>query len=541
MLNFWTRNKREIIAFLLLFAALLLRMSWFGFSYNMQIDDYIHYRVLAEGSDPVQICIEKGLFTSRPLAGLLDLAFWGRFPAFLGSVLLCILYAASGVLFLKLFSGLFGTGCFFLTVYALLPLGFEGTYWHAAATRIIPALFFTALAITELARFVETKKKLWLLTFLVWSLLSFCFYEQTLVLSLALSLMLTLVWLLQKKRHALWGLSVFAPVGVYAVVTKYFSTLADGQLASRMNLILPNDPTFFTTHMESLLNQLDAVFLDGGWLTMSRGFVRGLELIVSEGLWAAVLIPVFAAGVYLLLRRSGPDTVKLGWIEPVFAILAAVAPLTPFVILAKPWICLRSAVPSFLGLALLADWLARLILRKRTAAWTALFAAVCMVASVSELYDYHSVARTNEQVAEAILSADEEYDFTGKVGILSLNQLYTEEQNYLYRDHVMSAHASDWALTGLVRYYARLPEIDFTPVPLATDAEAFWYTWSKPTKNLDNFGTLLLYDHASGTMEPLTARRGEGEEWFLYDAAGALRGRVWEESKDLGMIEFYNE
>lgn len=541
MLNFWTRNKREIVTFLLLFAALFLRISWFGFSYNLQIDDYIHYRVLAEGADPVQICIEKGLFTSRPLAGLLDLVFWARFPAFLGSVLLCILYAASGVLFRKLFSGLFGTGWFFLTVYALLPLGFEGTYWHAAATRIVPALFFSAMAMTELARFVETKKKLRLLPFLVWSMLSFCFYEQTLVLSLALSLMLTLVWLLQKKWHALWGLTVFAPVGVYAAVTRYFSTLADGQLAGRMNLILPNDPTFFTTHLDSLTNQLKAVFLEGGKLTMTRGFVRGLELIVSEGLWAAVLIPVLAVGVYLLLRRFSSETVSLGWMEPIFGILAFIAPLTPFVILAKPWLCLRSAVPSFLGLALLADWLVRLILRKRTAALTAIFAAVCMIASVSELYDYHSVAQTNEQVAAAILSADEAYDFTGKVGIVGLNQLCTQEQNYRYRDHVMSAHASDWALTGLVRYYARQPEIDFTPVPLATDAEAFWYTWSKPAKNLDNFGTLLLYDHARAALEPLTAERGEGEEWFLYDESGTLRARVWEESKDLGMIEFFNE
>ena len=541
MLNYWNRNRREIIAFLLLFTALLLRISWFGFSYNLQLDDYIHYRDLAAGTDPVQVCIEKGLFTSRPLAGLMDLVFWGRFPAFLGSVLLCILYAASGVLFWKLFSGLFGTGTFFLAVYALLPLGFEGTYWHAAATRIIPALFFAALAVTSLSRFIETERKLHLLPFLGWSLLSFCFYEQTLVLSLALSLMLTLLRLLQKKWHALWGLTVFAPVGIYAAVTGYFSTLADGQLANRMDLMLPNDPEFFTTHMESVMDQLDAAFVDGGWLTMSRGFVRGLELIVSESVWTAVLIPTFAVGVYLLLRRCAPETVKLGWIEPVFAILAAIAPLTPFVILAKPWICLRSTVPSFLGLALLADWLVRLLLRKRTAALTALFTAACLIASVSELYDYRAVAQTNEQVAKVILAADEAHDFTGKVGILGLNQLYTGEQNYQYRDHVMSAHASDWALTGLLRYYHPDSVIDFTPVPLATDAEAFWYTWSKPTKNLDHFETLLLYDHASGTMEPLTAERGEGEEWFLYDSSGSLRGRVWEESKDLGRIEFYNE
>ena len=198
MKNAFRTYRRELLCFMLLFAVLLLRISWFGFAYHLQLDDYIHYRPYPTGTDFIRLCIENGLFSSRPLAALMDMVFWARLPLFLGSVLLCAMYALAGVLFWRLFSGIFGTGPFFLVVFGLLPLGFEGTYWHAAATRILPPMLFTALALTALNRFLLTKHSVHLPVFLVWSLLSFCFYEQMLVLSLALSLMLVLLGLLQK-------------------------------------------------------------------------------------------------------------------------------------------------------------------------------------------------------------------------------------------------------------------------------------------------------------------------------------------------------
>ena len=540
MKTFFEKYKGELLGFAVLFAALLLRISWFSFAYNLQLDDYIHYRTYPEGTDFIALCIDNGLFASRPLAALMDLVFWARLPLFLGSVLLCGMYAAAGILFLRLFRKLFGTGELFLVVFALLPLGFEGTYWHAAATRILPPMLFCALALTSFARFQETKRWRHLLLFLCWSLLSFCFYEQMLVLSLALSLMLVLVGLLQRKWHSAWGLSVFLPVGIYAAVTGYFSGLAAGQLSSRMQIVLPTDPAYFTDHLPKLLKQLKECFLDGGWLTLVRGFRRGLELIVGEKLWAAALIAVLAVLIFLWGRKWPGDRTKLLHLAPIFGFLAALAPITPFLIIAKPWVCLRSTVPSFLGLALLADYLLRLILKNRTAALTAVLAAVCMVASVSELHDYHMVARTNAQVAQAILDADEELELRGRVGILGLNQLYQQDQNFLYHDHVMSAHASDWALTGLVRYYAPDGVISFVPTPLAVDQEHYWYSWNKSTRDVTAYDTLLLYSHEAGTLEPLTVTAAEGEQWLLHDAAGVLRARVWQDEKGFGNIELYH-
>ena len=540
MKNFYQKNRRDILCFGILFAVLVLRISWFGFSYHLQLDDYIHYRTYPAGTDPVQLCIDNGLFTSRPLAALMDIIFWGRLPLFFGSVLLCAMYAGAGILFWRLFRRLFGTDLLFLAVFALLPLGFEGTYWHAAATRILPPMLFTALAVTAFDRFVQTKGYLHLLPFLLWTLLSFCFYEQMLVLSLALSLMLTLLYLLDRKWHAAWGLTVLIPVGIYVAVTGYFSSLAAGQLADRMNTVFPWDPTYFTDHLPKLAKQLRECFVDGGWLTMSRGFLRGIELIFANGVWAAVLIPAAAAGIFFLGRKLPQEgSGRHGWLCALFALLAALAPVTPFFVIAKPWLCLRNTVPSFLGLALLIDWLARLVLRNRTALVTALVAAVCLTASVSELYDYYTVATTNEQVAKIILAADQELDLSGRVGILGLNQNYTEEQNYLYHDHVVSAHASDWALTGLVRYYHPDCAISFTPTPLSVDDEHYWYSWSRDTKKLDRFTAVLLYDHESGSIEELVVEPLAELEWMLYNTQGEQVAHIWQDEKGFGNVEFF--
>lgn len=540
MRSFFQKNRRDVLCFGALFAVLLLRICWFGFSYYPQLDDYIHYRNYPAGTDFVQHCIKNGLFASRPLAALMDLVFWGQIPLFLGSVLLCAMYAAAGILFWRLFRRLFGTGLFFLVVFSLLPLGFEGTYWHAAATRILPSMFFTALALTALDCFVQTRRYLHLLPFLLWSLLSFCFYEQTLVLSLALCLMLTLLFLLERKWHAAWGLLVFIPVVVYVMVTSYFSSLSSGQLANRMSIILPWDPDYLTVHLPKLTKQLRECFVDGGWLTMSRGFLRGLELIFTNGIWAAILIPVVSVMVFILGRKIPQESKGTHFhLCAVFGLLAALAPVTPFFVIAKPWFSLRSTVPSFLGLALLIDYLLRLVLRNRTVLVTALFTAICLTASVSELHDYRFVAKTNEQVASVILSADEELELQGQVGILGLNQNYLQEQNYLYHDHVMSAHASNWALAGLIRYYDPDSTISFAPTPLAVDGEYFWYSWSRDTKNVSRFDRLLLYDHEKGSIEELVVEPVAELDWLLYNTQGEQIARIWQDKKGYGNVEFF--
>ena len=537
MRNILQKYKFDLLWFFGLFALILLQYSWFGCTYWLQLDDYTHYRELAEGTNAVQLCIENGLFTSRPLVGLLDLVFWARIPLYLGTVILCAVYAGAAVLFLRLFRSLFGTGAVFTVVFTLLPLGFEGAYWQAAATRVLPPMLFAALALTCLDAFVRTRKVRHLVAFLLFSLLSYCFYEQMLVLSLALSLMLLCVYLLRKQWHSLWGLSVFSAVGIYAAVTGYFSGLAEGQLASRMKLVLPWEAAWLESQLPRLMPQLKVCFLDAPGVILSRGAARGVEIIFSQGIWLAVLIPLAAVGVYFLLRRyPAAEQKSLRHLVPLFAILAIIAPITPFFVIASPWVCLRSVAPSFVGLALLADYLLRMLLKDRTALVAAILTAVFLTCSVSELSDYRAVTAENTRIAEAILAADEDYDLSGKVGILDMDQVYTQEQNFFYHDHVLSAHASDWALTSLVRYHAGVPAIPYSVVPLPIEGTQSRYVWSRVQNFTGAYSFVFLYEQESNNLVRLTVTQDGEECWKFHDENGILRATIRQDGQ-YGIID----
>lgn len=532
---------RWLLPFAVVFLALVLRSSYYGFEYYYQLDDYIHFRQLPADMDVVRFCIDKGYFSSRPMAVLFDFIIWSPMNHYLAVVLICAMYAGAAVLYWSVFRRHFGTGWLFVICFALLPLGFEGTYWLAASTRVVPPMLFSALALWCLDRFVEGKNKWLLLPYILSSFISFLLYEQMLVLSLALSLMLMLLHLLRKQWHSLLGLLIFLAVGGYVAFTGHF-TVADSSLGSRMNLIFPWQEGYFTTFLPTLLQQMQICFLDGGWATFVPGFFRGLELLFETGSFP-ILSPLLLAVIPLILlvgkQHSAETKGTSAFWTLIFGFLAFLAPLTPFFILAKPWFCLRNTVPSFLGFALVLDWAARKLTKNRTAALTAVFAAVCLIASISELHDYRVVAKTNEQVATAILQADETTDFSGRVGILGLNQSYNMDQNFTYHDHVLSAHCSDWALEGLVRYYDGRPQIDFHPTPLAVDGEHYWYSWDAATKNVAAYETLLLYTHEAGTLEPLTVQTAGELEWLLYDETGTLCARVWQDEWGYGNIEFF--
>lgn len=147
------------------------------------------------------------------------------------------------MLWQSVFRRRFGTGCIFVVLYTLLPLGFEGTYWMSAGTRLICGLFFSALALWLLMRFVEEDKQFCGCLYLPVLLLSYGYYEQTLVLSIAASLLLMLSYLGERRPRGLLALLTFVAAGGYFAFTAAFS--GEGVLAGRMELALPNSLYYF--------------------------------------------------------------------------------------------------------------------------------------------------------------------------------------------------------------------------------------------------------------------------------------------------------
>ena len=424
----------------------------------------------------------------------------------------------------------FGTGYVFLVIYALLPLGVEGTYWISASNRVVPSLFFVALAMYLFQKWCRTGRARWLPLYFIAQLISFCFYEQGLVLSVTGVLLVGIIEFFRgNHKKSLFALLTFVNAGIYFAFTGYFST-STGQLGSRLKLTLPWQEGWDKVFL-SAAGQTGESFLIGGYKTLFRGFRRGIQCILADfsPLWVVVLV-VLCAALFLLARRftaerpAGEAALPRPWALLV-GFLMALAPVTLFFVLSSPSVALRNTVFSFCGMALFIDTVWSMLLTKCSArgivtgAVCAVCAAVFSVAAVSEIHDYRATTLADQRVARAVTSAvvgDED-----TIAVLNLEPNYLSEQNFLYHEHIHGATESTWALAGLLSWAADDPAFPAaTPVPMGGH-----YAGS-----LTEFGALLWYDHKTGTVQSVMAvPAGEGV-YEIHTAGGAVLAVAREEN-----------
>ena len=525
-------KERPWLVFALIFALVLLRFCYYGFTYYPQLDDYIQLHNQSAYYSAKAVILDMGLLSSRPLASVMDYFFWSHFWSFLMAAvaLISAMYAASACLFRRVWGEYFGTGYLFLVVYALLPLGMEGTYWISASNRVVPSLFFVALAMYLFQKWCRTGKVRWLPLYFITQLISFCFYEQGLVLSVTGVLLVGIIEFFRGNRsRSLFSLLTFVNAGIYFAFTGYFST-STGQLGSRLRLTLPWqegwDKVFF-----SAAGQTGESFLIGGYKTLVDGFRRGLACIAEDFslLWVLVLMALCAA-LFLFARRftaerpAGEAALPRRWALLV-GFLMALAPVTLFFVLSSPSVALRNTVFSFCGIALFLDAAWSMLLTRCpargliTGAVCAVCAAVFSVAAVSELHDYRATTQADQRAARAITAAVEGDE--GAIAVLNLEPNYLSEQNFLYHEHIHGATESAWALAGLLSWAADTPAFPAaTPVPMG----------GRYTGSLTEFGALLWYDHKTGTVQSVMAvPAGEGV-YEIQTAGGDTLAAAQEEN-----------
>lgn len=530
-----SRPERQTLgvwaAFAVLFGLIFIRFCCYGLTYFPQLDDYIQlHNYTAYHPDVWPFMQRLGMLAARPAAGVLDIFFWGRlWPALIaGCALIAGLYAGSALLFRRVWGRYFPVSWLFLVLYALLPLGLEGTYWLSAANRVVPSLFFTALAIRLFQRWCEAGEKRFLIVCFVVQLASMSFYEQGLVLSVTGMFLAALLELRENRRRPLWALLTFVNAGIYFAFTSAFSNSA--LYAGRASAVLPwqegwRDWVFFPA-----LRQVLAAFIKGGLYTAVKGFLRGARLIFAEGLWlwlAAVL--VLCAGLYLLIREERSDRSRGREVLTALVVgfLMALAPVTIFFILANPWFSLRGTVTSFCGLALMGDVLVGLLLRrlKSCAALTgglcALTALVFCVAAVSEVHDYRATWENDQAVMAAILAGTENgsaLPSEGEALILGIEPNYLTEQNFYFHEHIHGVTESRWALTGGLQCVSGRGDFPYVkPLPAAVSAEAF---------GAEEYASLWLYSPERGTVRAVTAQLEADGNYNLLSEDGSLAGRV---------------
>ena len=530
-----TGTRRTLACAVLFILALLLRASFGGIGYEPILDDTVQYILYPTSVDYGALIAREGMFSSRPLAALMDLFVVGQMGnLFFAVILMAVMHGISCVLFQRVLSRFFSVGPVFAVIYTLLPLGCEGTYWLSAATRVVSGLFFTACAAAVLCRFIEAGKWWRAPLYFLLELLSFGFYEQILVLSFALSGLIFLHHLREKRAALAW--LAFLCAGIYFGFTAYFR--ADSPLSDRMELLYPNTPYYFNVFLPDLARQIGMSFLSAGVRTTFVGFGRGLVSCVTGGI-GGWLYGIAAAGLaiwYGILhwprKRNAVVSVE-GWMRALlWGLLLFIAPITPFFVIARPYFSLRSTVPSFVGAAILIDLLFRALIRRRRAmaAVSGAMVFVCLLGCASEIGDYKATASANRVLAEAIL--ERESELYGRVGILNVKEFPVTEQNYPYHEHVASVAAADWTLSAKLAAMKGTP-LSFDAVPLTVE-DPFYRLWNRDMKRIGGFDQLWLWENSE--LIPLTAEQIGEQDYRLYYPDGTLWAEIREEG-EFGYLE----
>ena len=527
-----TGTRRTLACAVLFILALLLRASFGGIGYEPILDDTVQYILYPTSVDYGALIAREGMFSSRPLAALMDLFVVGQMGnLFFAVILMAVMHGISCVLFQRILSRFFSVGPVFAVIYTLLPLGCEGTYWLSAATRVVSGLFFTACAAAVLCRFIEAGKWWRVPLYFLLELLSFGFYEQILVLSFALSGLIFLHHFREKRAALAW--MAFLCAGIYFGFTAYFR--ADSPLADRMELLYPNTPYYFNVFLPDLARQIGMSFLSAGVRTTFVGFWRGLVSCFT-GSW---LYGIAAAGLavwYGILnwpRKRGAVVSVEGWARAlVWGVLLFIAPITPFFVIARPYFSLRSTVPSFVGAAILIDLLFRALIRRRRAmaAVSGAMVFVCLLGCASEIGDYKATAKADRVLAEAIM--ERESELYGRVGILNVKEFPVTGQNYPYHEHVASVAAAEWTLSAKLAAMKGTP-LSFEAVPLVVE-DPFYRLWNRDVKRIGGFDQLWLWE--DGELIPLTAERIGEQDYRLNYPDGTLWAEIREEG-EFGYLE----
>ncbi|MDR1131345.1 MAG: hypothetical protein LBL15_02885, partial [Oscillospiraceae bacterium] len=360
--NTAAEKRTYFFLFFVLFGLIFARYCYYGFRYFPQLDDYIQYHNYAAYGGGFGTLVKRlGLLSSRPLAGLLDYFVWTRFYGCMIAAVAVIsaMYASSAVFFHRVFSKHFGTGQLFFIIYALLPLGFEGTYWLSASSRIVAGLFFTSLSFLFFDNWCGKGARRALVPFIVFQLAAFCLYEQLVLLSGALTLLVMLLHLKQPGiKRAAWGSFMFVNAAVYLAATKLAPA---GVYGERTAFFLPWQAGYLESGFLPAGWQIVQVFSEGVLSTSGRGLIRGIKLLAAEpnALWVlAVLLLCFA--LYFFTVRTKRTGMRF-FAELIAGLFLALAPLSLFFVLEGPWFSLRNTVTSFCGLALVCDALFDLV------------------------------------------------------------------------------------------------------------------------------------------------------------------------------------
>ena len=440
------------------FLALLLKNFSAGLAYFPILDDYIQY-----GSYPLfdlkYVFFHIGTISSRPVASFLDPVLWGSFwnHMWIALLLMTFVHFAGCLLFDRLLAqeGIKITPLLY-SIFLLLPITFEGTYWISASSRLVVGMLFAVLTAWALKQYVKTDKRKLLPVYGALCLISFGFYESVMVFSTLLQLFVLIQYVKEKKTYKkLWLMAVPACFAVFLFL--YYRLTANiGALAGRA--------AGFSLHnlwerISSLFVQFGYIFSAGLIRTTVAGFFDGLSAMLASPLWGlcvgAAAIGISAACAFYSKKHR--MRAKASLCAP-FGLALTLLPLLPHLLVEDVWLTYRSILLCLPGLCILLAPFAAKLLHNRYARMACVFLMVFVfsIGCVNELQTYKKTnALDNVLLNDVIAHLDEDVLAGKKETVLVLPQRILVPQTSYYKDHVKSVFDADWSLTGAVRAKVR--------------------------------------------------------------------------------------
>lgn len=355
-------KAREKFLWPVVFLTIMIKYAYYGYSYYPLMDDnnmygffHLYKNIFKE------VILGFGMYTTRPIAVLLDPYLWARFWGNLGFtlVIMTVLHFLICFLAYKTFekSGL-PIGMPAILIFALLPFGSEATYWLAASSRVVVGMFFMALSFYLLYLYFENEKSskpgtLLLILFWITHLVSLGFYEQIIAMSFMVLLLIFAVKWRSLSRKWVVGLPIIN-FGIIATWYKVFSST--GNMADR-GQIVQGGVMGILRHSYDVMHAVCVL-----WRTCWADFIRfsfpgGIKTIISDKSYAFLIVFIFLC--ILVFRLMEKENFKSGIRNNIVKFLIGLylflTPYTPFFAINLLWIANRNIFLSFVGLGLMAE------------------------------------------------------------------------------------------------------------------------------------------------------------------------------------------
>ena len=484
-----------------LFVMLMIPRTVYGFKYFPVVDDwFLYYGSSVRANQAVNL-------SSRPFAALADRYIFMPMAGkmIIAQLLLMLMLAASVYLIYKAFeSSRITCGAFLMLMIAMPPIGFEGVYWVSAASRIVPSVFFIALALYTESRYISTGKKTYLIIFIVSGMFAVGFYEMLIPVYFAATALAALS--LGKKR---WVIAVPAAFTIAAMVY-YKINGSDPSISDRVMFV---EADGFWQHIADLFKDYRILFTEIQAQLISESVYDGTAAFMANPAYAAAAVVSAGAFAYTAKGERG-KSILFDAAAGVCLILAAVSVNVLMAYIRLPF---RVAYPVCIGAALIAELLLCRIkpvfIYKAFIFCTAL---LCMFSSAGQVSLYCHVHNEDCKYANMLMQDEKVTDSRYLTYIFS-ERKYCYNDRLQYWEYVKSAEESYASLTGMIKYQSGKADMN-NIIPVHENEIIGDYDYDSEVFN-------YYYLNKEGSLEKCTAVE-VGENYNLISEGSGFIGSL---------------